>query len=362
MRKRILAVVTAAAVLAVSGARAQDLNVGDDAPKIEVKEFVKGEPVKQFEKGKVYVVEFWATWCGPCIVSIPHISELQKQHKDKVTVVGVSVWERDQGGVKPFVEKMGDKMSYRVAMDDVGQGGGNDGKMAKAWMAAAGQQGIPTAFVVNGDGKIAWIGHPMQMDKPLAQIVEGKWDLKAAAREHKQAQAARGKLTELRGKLAAAMRDKDFKGAVALIDEAAAENPALGKMLAPQKFQLLTRAGDGDKTLQFARKIVEGEERENAELLNFVAWTIVDPDSGFKPDKKLLALALDAARKADELTKGKNGAIADTLAKAYFDNGDVAKAIEHQERAIKLAEGTELANDKSLQKRLEQYRKEKPEK
>jgi hypothetical protein len=248
-------------------------------------------------------------------------------------------------------------------MDDVGQGGqGNDGKMAKAWMAAAGQGGIPTAFIVNGEGKIAWIGHPMSMDRPLARIVEGKWDLKVAAQEHKQALAARARLTELRRKVAQAQQASDFKGAVAIIDEAAAENPALGKMLAQPKLQLLTRAGDADKTLAFARKLIEGEDRDNAQALNFVAWTIVDPDSGFTPAKKLRELALDAAKKADELARGKDGAIADTLARAYFLNDEVARALEHQERAVKLAEGTPLANDKGLQQRLEQYRKEKPEK
>ena len=76
--------------MAVPGVMAQTLKVGDPAPKIEVKSFVKGEPVKTFEAGKTYVVEFWATWCGPCKTSIPHLSELQKKHP-AVTFIGVSV-------------------------------------------------------------------------------------------------------------------------------------------------------------------------------------------------------------------------------------------------------------------------------
>src|SRR6476661_7319275 len=68
------------------------LVVGDPAPKITVSKWVKGTPVANFEKGKLYVVEFWATWCGPCKVSIPHLTELAKQYKN-VKFIGVSIWE-----------------------------------------------------------------------------------------------------------------------------------------------------------------------------------------------------------------------------------------------------------------------------
>ena len=59
------------------------LQIGDAAPELKVEKWVKGDPVTTFEKGKVYVVEFWATWCPPCIKSIPHLTELQKQYKEK---------------------------------------------------------------------------------------------------------------------------------------------------------------------------------------------------------------------------------------------------------------------------------------
>jgi len=66
------------------------LKPGDAAPALQVKQWVKGDAVKGFAKDKIYVVEFWATWCGPCKASIPHLTELAKSHKD-VTFVGVSV-------------------------------------------------------------------------------------------------------------------------------------------------------------------------------------------------------------------------------------------------------------------------------
>lgn len=205
MNRRVL-VLSVTFVLALFGrAGADDLGIGDSAPKLEVKEFVKGDEVKSFEKGKIYVVEFWATWCGPCRTSIPHLTELQKKNKD-VVFIGVSVWESDQKKVKPFVEEMGEKMDYRVALDEVGDGKANEGKMSKNWMQAAKQDGIPTAFIVNGDGKIAWIGHPREMEKPLGQIVAGKWDIAKASSDFKAAEARKVKLRTLSVKLQTSLR------------------------------------------------------------------------------------------------------------------------------------------------------------
>jgi thiol-disulfide isomerase/thioredoxin len=186
MSKRSLVALGMVLVFCAGRAAAEGaLAVGDPAPKIEVKEFIKGDEVKKFEKGKVYVVEFWATWCPPCRTSIPHLTELQKKYKD-VTFIGVSAFENDQKDVKPFVKDMGDKMDYRVALDDVPAGGNRaDGKMAKNWMIAAKQNGIPTAFVIDGEGRVAWVGHPMQMEENLKKIVDGKWDLEAAAKAFK---------------------------------------------------------------------------------------------------------------------------------------------------------------------------------
>src|SRR5688572_12135407 len=156
------------------------LKVGDKAPALAVGKWVQGDPVEEFESGKAYIVEFWATWCGPCRVSIPHLNEIHTKFKDKgLVVIGQDVWERDESLVEPFVKKMGEKMTYRVALDD--KEGSEKGKMAETWMEAAGRNGIPSAFVVNKQGKIAWIGHPMQLKESLLeQVLEGTFELKNA--------------------------------------------------------------------------------------------------------------------------------------------------------------------------------------
>lgn len=144
------------------------LKVGDPAPKLATGKWVQGDPVKDFAKGKAYIVEFWATWCGPCRASIPHLNEIYSKFKDKgLIVIGQNCWESDESLVAPFVKKMGDKMTYRVALDD--KSSDEKGRMAKTWMEAADRNGIPSAFLVNSKGVIIWIGHPMELEEETIQ-------------------------------------------------------------------------------------------------------------------------------------------------------------------------------------------------
>jgi len=153
------------------------LAAGSPAPPLTVDAWVKGEPVKAFEPGKVYVVEFWATWCPPCVKNIPNLNALQKQHPE-LTVIGVAASERPKqmpagGGaddgrlatVQKFVESRGDGMNYRVAFD-------GDASMGRAWMLAAKQRSIPWACIVDGKGTIAWMGHPELMDREIERVLK----------------------------------------------------------------------------------------------------------------------------------------------------------------------------------------------
>ncbi len=359
MSKRIGLMVALLAGVALSTARAGTLGVGDPAPKLDVK-FVKGDAVSEFEPGKLYVVEFWATWCGPCKTSIPHLTELQKKHPE-ITFIGVSVFEQNQDGVKPFVDEMGAKMAYRVAMDSIPKDAGRgEGAMAKSWMQAASQDGIPAAFVINKEGKIAWIGHPMSMDEPLEKIASGSWDLKVAAEEYRKATEDQKKLMKLQVKFGDAMRSGDPKKMVDAVDEIVAAMPSLEANFAVvgRKLTALVKLDEQDKALEYAQKLAKSALSKTAEGLNGLAWAIVDPDAGIKPNAKLVQFAVETARRADLMAEKKDAGIADTLAKAYFDSGDAAKAVKNQERAVSLAKGSQYeAQIDQLKDRLEKYKK-----
>ena len=340
--------------LATLSASAEPLGIGDPAPPLGISKWVKGERFDKLEPNQTYVVEFWATWCGPCRATIPHLTELQKKYKDKgIKFIGVSVWEQDQAKIEPFVKEMGDKMDYSVAVDDVPEGkDGNAGKMATAWMKAAEADSIPTAFIVKNQ-KVAWIGHPMQLDIPLAQVAEGKYDIDAAASKYRENKALDKKLAALTPKITPLFRAKKLMEVVAVLDEAIADEPKLESKLFSTKFTILSQVGHEDEANAYAGKYIEKATIDDAQMLNTIAWNIVDPDSKKDTAKRDLKLAMKAANKANDLLKGEDAAVLDTLALVCFESGEVEKAVQLQEKAAKLMP----TDNDDIKSRLEKYKK-----
>lgn len=332
-------------------ASAATLKVGDPAPKLQTGKWVQGEPVKEFEKGKAYIVEFWATWCGPCRVSIPHLNETYTKYKDKgLVVIGQDCWEQDESQVAPFVKKMGDKMTYRVALDD--KSSKEKGAMAETWMAAAGQNGIPSAFVVDTKGIIAWIGHPMSLkDQVLDEVLAGKFDTTKAAAAYEEEKKNESKLQEVGSALNKAIRDKNWEEANAKIDE-------IGKLLpeAQQgnldmaRYTVLLGKEDYPAAYKLAAKLSD-TYKDNAMLQNRLAWQIATDESIKQRD---LDLAEKMANRANDAAQGKDAGVLDTLARVKFLQGKKDEAIALQQKAVGLAEDNQKA---SLEKTLESYKK-----
>ncbi len=319
-------------LLVATQAVAQDLKEGDQAPPIKVAKWIKGSPVEKFEPGKVYVVEFWATWCGPCRATIPHLTEIAKKYKDKVTIIGVSIWEQvGVEEVEAFVREMGDKMDYIVAFDD-------GRTMANTWMQASGQRGIPTAFVVDQQGRIVWIGHPMaDLETVLDEVLAGKFDWQSAAKRRQEEAKREAEIEATFEKIGALYNEKKYEEALAELDKLIEKVPEMRAPLTMSRFNLLATI-DEKRALAYARELLEGAFKDDANSLNMLAWVMVGDDMPIQMKEPDYDLAIRIAKRAVELTKEQDANILDTLAMAHFRKGNLQKAVEVQRKAIAVAE------------------------
>jgi thiol-disulfide isomerase/thioredoxin len=313
--KRAIFWAGAAALLALIGTPAIGGELGDKAAPLTIGEWIKGGPVTIGPGDKVHVVEFWATWCPPCRASIPHLTELQAKYKEKgVVFVGVS--NEDSATVKPFVQNMGAKMEYTVAVD-------KDEATSEGYMKAFGQNGIPTAFVIDKQGRVAWVGHPMDdhFEATIDGLLDGTYNIEEAKTEAK--------------------RQKELeKQAAEKMKEIQRVYSQLGEYFV---------AGNAEQAHALAEKILTDYSTEG-QFLNEVAWVLLTYD-----DKKLhnYPLALRMAKAAMEASKGNDPAIIDTYARALFETGDVKGAAEYQQKAVDLETGAEMRED--LTKALKRY-------
>ena len=180
MSKTNLAIcVGLALVCALVGTGCSDVGIGKPKPKTEAKAVEKqkapafelksgvGKPTPAFKlkdangqavsaadyKGKVVLLDFWATWCGPCKIEIPWFMDFERQFKDQgFAVLGVSMDEDGWTAIKPYVQNM--KMNYRVLL-------GNDDVST----AYGGLDALPTTLLIDRQGKIASVHEGVTMGK-----------------------------------------------------------------------------------------------------------------------------------------------------------------------------------------------------
>lgn len=329
--------------------------IGKPPPPIKVAKWVKGEPLANFEKGRVYVVDLWATWCGPCKAAIPHLTKLARENKGKVEVIGVSILEAQKNpsdstyieGVEKFVAKMGDRMDYRVASDTP------DKQMCDTWFKPAGTAGIPTAWIIDQQGLVAWIGigDPNDVERIVGQVLAGTFDLnkekefqrlaEEGARKRSEADIAAAKGKTGVGPYAKfpgyeeALKRGEQSAALASLDAAFKADPASELPGAYQwKFMALMRRNNTNEINQYSRELME-RYPDNGDVIGFVSSGIVPLSS--EPARFDKDLFLHSAKRAAELAKP------DTrwaqfakfhLGWAYYHTGDTAKAIENVQAAL----------------------------
>jgi thiol-disulfide isomerase/thioredoxin len=208
---------------------APTLSLGDPAPPVRVAKWLKGHPIESFEKGRVYFVEFWATWCEPCKAGMPHLSELARKYEGRMSVTGIDVLERagvSLEKVEKFVTDQGARMDYNVAADTA------EGTMNATWLKASAHRGIPLSFIIDQDGKVAWIGYPIgrfaQLEAVIDKVLARTWDTAADAKALKEKNAlSQVDGTDVVNRLNPFMRSKNYAGALVEIDKIVAEHPGL---------------------------------------------------------------------------------------------------------------------------------------
>lgn len=144
-----LAVVGLAALAAISRGFGSDTTeavqagwLGKPAPAFTLTN-LSGQTVRLSDfKGKVVLLDFWATWCAPCRMEIPDLIQLQKQYADRgFTVLGIALDDEGAAVVKPVAQKLG--VTYPVLVGNT--------QVAAAY---GGIEALPTTFLIGRDGKI----------------------------------------------------------------------------------------------------------------------------------------------------------------------------------------------------------------
>ena len=139
-----------------------------EAPALNDVEWIEGSAIS-LEEDRVYVVEMWATWCGPCIEQMPHLNALQKEYGERLTVVAIS--DESTPVVKRFLSRR--SVDYAVGVDP-------SGDTSMSYHRIAGEMAVPQAFIVK-EGKVVWTGHPGNMDEVLSEVMADRWTEKRAS-------------------------------------------------------------------------------------------------------------------------------------------------------------------------------------
>jgi thiol-disulfide isomerase/thioredoxin len=325
------------------------LHVGDQAPALDIEHYIheakegRGE-VTKFEKDKIYVVEFWATWCGPCIQSMPHLAELQNKYRGEGVQV-ISITDEDLDTVNELLSKTypGKEQTYEELTSAYTLTADPDASVSKDYMLAAGQNGIPASFLVGKTGLIEWIGHPMELDEPLAAVIAGTWDREQYLEEMKQQEkllAAMQKMNQLAG---SGKYEDAIKVVDKVIEEIKGDDPRsemIREQLSNFRFNLRLDAGDrSDEVIAFFRKQIAEAKGDARAITQFGFGLMSSMEQGTDPGplaaETITAIAAETEGADAEVKPLMHFCIAQINASmSNFDD-----AIAAQEKAVEFSTG-----------------------
>lgn len=288
-------------------------------------EWIQGEAPAEWEAGKLYVIECWATWCGPCIAAIPHVDELYDKYQEKgLRVIGVNVWEDGKDKVAEFVEKKGDGMSYPVAYT------GKGGAFETEWLKPAEVTGIPHAFVVM-DGEVLFTTHPSRLnDETIEQLLSGPEGIEKVAGELRKASKEREEISKLSKAFNEAAQAKDADGMKTAM-AGLKEIPSAQAMLPRLELQLAMATEDWEGIASLLEK--SKSEPSYVMMLSMVAQRVSSEESKATPELR--------RKVADALAEAIDGPnshplLLTQLARLQWILGDKEAAIASAEKQVEV--------------------------
>ena len=272
--------------------------LGRPAPALSVSHWTAGDdtacsPFETFERGRVHLIAFWATWCPLCREALPELAGLLQQ-EDLRDVAVIAVTHESPDDVRQFLAS--DDEAVRpatevakkccIAIDP-------DESVHRDYMEAVDETGIPTVFIVGRGGLVEWIGHPSEIASPLQRVVEGTWDRAAFIAERARIEPIRARMAKI-------------------VERSQEKNPA--------------------EAVADLRNFA-ATERDDAETLNEIGWLVVE----FAEDKPLPAEIVSTAIAAVQRSLAiapDYGNTLDTLAHLQRMQGKREAAIETAKRAL----------------------------
>lgn len=336
MRPCILAMATI--LVSAQAVPAQPL-IGDAVPALGGQvTWLHGEASPEFDVGRVYLLDFWATWCPPCYPMIDHLSELQDRYRDDdLVVIGIAVGT-DVGVPLPrFLDKEGPRISYAIAAP-------NDEEELKARLVHPSIMdptdfSLPFVMLVDRQGRLAWTSDPGGGDDDLGGVVEavmeGTFDLAAHA---ESARRQRALLTETAAELdrAEQLREQGRLAEAARVLLPAAERlPRKHASVAVSLFQDILCAGEAELAASFGRELLERVLADEVNALVQAERAILATPNAEERD---LALAESMVRQALELKGGDHPDFLFELAKVLAAQDRMDEAESFRRRASSAAD------------------------
>lgn len=309
-----------AASLRSPRARAQEMaqpptiTIGTHVPDLNIEKWLKQGNFTPLQKGKVYLIDLWATWCVPCIAGMPHLSSLQQKYRAQgLEVIGIT--SEDKYGnsldrVMQFLQRKDSLVNYNIAWVSPSVKDSEEGIWLHPWMQMSGSGNLPTCFLVDRNGDVAYIGDPFTVDETLDHVIHNTYDL-----------------SKLKDQYLSGLRAEET---LVLFNEA-----------------LKNRS---DSAVTYGENLLTKFSYIRPNTYLVLAWHIAHADTPVSA--RLSEIGYQAIVRGIELTHFNSPAFLDVLAKLYAGKKDYVSAVITQKLALALSEGS-MKNNES--KNLELY-------